>query len=135
MKYCNIAINLQRKCSKWDAIRYLGFYLHKHRYFFHKWRDIRVYFPRVCLNRSILIDEGTLSIICISKLPYPLECSPRVLFFILRFWVRFNSNLTSKSGLLSQKVRLYSRKTTKSGLFKNMGLYSGVRLHSSGYGR
>jgi len=70
----------------------------------------------------------------INRLLYPLECSPRVLFFILGFWVRFNSNLTSKSGLLSKKVRLYSGKPPKSGLFKNMGLYSRLRLHSSGYG-
>ena len=34
--------------------------------------------------------------------------SPRVLFFILGFWLRFNSNLTSKSGLLCKQVRLYS---------------------------
>ena len=57
-----------------------------------------------------------------AQIPYPLECSPRVLFFILGFWVRFNSNLTSKGGLLSKKVMLYSRKTPKSGLFKVHGL-------------
>ena len=34
--------------------------------------------------------------------------STRVLFFILGFWLRFNSNLTSKSGLLCKQVRLYS---------------------------
>ena len=47
--------------------------------------------------------------------------------------VQFKFNL-KKLTFFSQKVRLYSRKPPKSGLFKNMGLYSRVRLHSSGYG-
>ena len=34
-------------------------------------------------------------ILIIFELPYPLECNPGVLFFVLGFWVRFYSNLIS----------------------------------------
>ena len=70
----------------------------------------------------------------LSELPYPLDCNPRVLFFKMGFWVGVNSKNPSKSGLFDQKVGVYSRKTTKTGLFNFLGLYSRVGLQSSGYG-
>ena len=71
---------------------------------------------------------------CKCRLPYPLDCNPRVLFFKMGFWVGVNSKNPSKSGLFDQKVGVYSRKTTKTGLFNFLGLYSRVGLQSSGYG-
>ena len=68
------------------------------------------------------------------QIPYPLDCNPRVLFFKMSFWVGVNSKNPSKSGLFDQKVGVYSRKTTKTGLFNFLGLYSRVGLQSSEYG-
>ena len=68
------------------------------------------------------------------RLPYPLQCNARVLFFKMGIWVEFNSRNPSKSGLLWKKVRFYSRKTPKTWLFTYMGLYSRVALHWIGYG-
>ena len=40
------------------------------------------------------------------NIPYPLECNPGVLFFIMGFWVRFYSNLTYL-GLYLRWVSIY----------------------------
>ena len=63
-------------------------------------------------------------------LPYPLDSNPGVVFFKMDFWVGFSSKNPLKSGLLSQKVGVYSRKTPKTGLFTYRGALfkSGVAI-------
>ena len=74
-----------------------------------------------CSEWNSLICLCLKSIFKSKPIPYPLECSPGVLFFKMDFWVGFNSKYLSKSGLFSKKVGFYSRKTPKTWLFKLHG--------------
>ena len=78
----------------------------------------------------------------VKQLPYPLDSNPGVVFFKMDFWVGFSSKNPLKSGLLSQKVGVYSRKTPKTGqstlpgtLFKSGAAIKWIRCITLGQGR